>query len=484
MTSPDQTPRKGSVLIYTIHRVEPWWAQIGRHMGYENSTTVSDLRGEGDYNVVDDFYTAYHRFYKAEASRSPLLDEAQIDDIIARCRLLRWLPVRKATAMALAMAEALEKVLDAVRPTVIVAFPMDRYVSDVLERLGAARGIPFYELTASAVPNMSMLLYRGRLITRAAEPDPALVDQIVHDIADPLFTPAYVQGAKRFTPAKWMKVFCYFRLRGWFFKGWSWLKRDPLGLHYMDAQSFLGHKPHLGDIRICNMVENDWREKIKAFPIEKRLFIGLQLFPEASIDYWIDDLPMIQHEDLLFDVAKAFIGAGYVILVKDHPLQFGFRQVALLNRLKTLPNVILVPYEVSGNEALDACGVNFTCTGTMGMQAALTGKKSITTSCYYTTPEDFIHINTRAEVAGLPARVEATDVPADLGPRQRRIITNLLKGSFVSDFFSFQGFDAANPKPTVTELGKQFGEEIALLGDGGENWHARNPWPLAPRPLI
>jgi hypothetical protein len=128
--------------------------------------------------------------------------------------------------------------------------------------------------------------------------------------------------------------------------------------------------------------------------------------------------------------------------------------------LKTLPNVVLVPYEVSGNEALDACGVNFTCTGTLGMQAALTGKKSITTQCYYTTPEDFILFTSRAEVAGLPARVEATEVPTDLGPRQRRIITNLLKGSFASDFFSFQGFDAANPKPTVADLGRAFGNFI------------------------
>lgn len=463
MTSPDQMPRKGSVLIYTIHRVEPWWAQVGRHMGYEKSATVSDLRGEGDYSVTDDFYAAYHRFYRAKATYSLLLDAAQIADIIARCRLLRWLPVRKATAMALAMAEAFEKVLDAVRPSVIVAFPMDRYVSDVLERVGAARGIPFYELTASAVPNMSMLLYRGRLITRAAEPDPALVDQIVHDIADPLFTPAYVQGAKRFTPAKWLTVFGYFRLRGLFFTVWSWVKRDPLGLHYMDAQSFLGHKPHLGDVRICNMVEDDWREKMKAFPMEKRLFIGLQLFPEASIDYWINDVSMIQHEDLLFDVAKAFTSAGYVILVKDHPLQFGFRQVALLNRLKTLSNVVLVPYEVSGNEVLDSCGVNFTCTGTLGMQAALTGKKSITTQCYYTTAEDFILLTSSAEIAGLPARVETTEVPSDLRIRQRRVITNLLKASFASDFFSFQGFDAKNPKPTVAELGKALGgfiEEI------------------------
>jgi hypothetical protein len=450
----------GSVLIYTIHRVEPWWAEIGRNMGYARSATVSDIRGDGDYDVVDDFYAAYARHYKASATASALLDEAQITDIIARCRLLRWLPKRRAAAMALAMADAFEKVLDAEQPAVIAAFPMDRYVSDVLERVGAKRGIPFFELTASAVPSMSMLLYRGQLITRAADPAPELVEKIVHEIADPLFTPAYVQGAKRFTPAKWLRVFAYFRLRGRFFKGLSLVKRDPLGLHYLDAQAFLGHKPRLSDIRMCKMVEEDWRAKAEAFPADKRLFIGLQLFPEASIDYWIPDLEMIAHEDLLFDVAQAFTGAGYAVLVKDHPLQFGFRQVALLDRLKRLPNVVIVPYEVSGNEVLDACGVNFTCTGTLGLQAALTGKVSITTSCYYTTPEDFILFNHRSEVADLPRRVAAAVVPDDLAARQRRIVAHLLKGSFESDFFSFKGFDATAPTQSVGELGRAFGEEV------------------------
>jgi hypothetical protein len=126
---PGALPRKGSVLIYTIHRVEPWWAEIGRNMGYERSATVSDIRGDGDYDIVDDFYAAYARHIKASATASALLNGDQITDIIARCRLLRWLPRRMAAAMALAMADAFEKVLDAEQPAVIAAFPMDRYVS-------------------------------------------------------------------------------------------------------------------------------------------------------------------------------------------------------------------------------------------------------------------------------------------------------------------------------------------------------------------
>ena len=455
------TIHSGTVLIYTIHRVEPWWAEVGRNMGFENSATVSDIRGDGDYCVVDDFYAAYRHRLRGEGISH--FSDTEIEDIIARCRLLRWLPDQQARAMVLAMADAMVRVLEAAQPSAITAFPMDRYVSDILERLGAARGIPFYELTASAVPGMSMLMYRGQLITRSEDPEPALVERITSEIADPLFTPAYVQGAKRFTPLRWWKVFAYFRLRGWFFKLYSIWKRDRLGLHYLDAQAFLGHKPSAGDVRICAMVAEDWKTRLAKVEQEKRLFIGLQLFPEASIDYWISDSALIRHDDLLERVARQFSNAGFHIAVKDHPLQFGFRKTDLIDRLLAIPNVVLVPYEVSGNEVLDHCGVNFTCTGTLGMQAALTGKISVTTPCYYTTPEDFVLFRNLDEVETLVDRVGAASPPRDLRDRQRRIVSHLLKGSFESDFFSFQGFDPAKPKPSVAALGRAFGAFLEQL---------------------
>ncbi len=59
--------------------------------------------------------------------------------------------------------------LDVFRATVIFAFQMGRYVSGALERVEAACHIPIYELTASAVPHMSMLLHHDCLTSRAAE---------------------------------------------------------------------------------------------------------------------------------------------------------------------------------------------------------------------------------------------------------------------------------------------------------------------------
>ena len=469
-----KSTRSGTVLIYSIHRSEPWWRHVGENLGYERAVVVSDLRDEGDYCVVDDFYAAYHPLYAARATASDLLDAGQVDDIIARCRVLRWLPRRKAAAMALAMAVAFAKVLDAENPRFIVSWPIDRYVSDVLERLAHARGIPYFELTVSAVADMVMLLYRGQLMTRIADPAPAEVEARVHEIADPLFTPSYVQGQSSFTALRFLRVFGYFRLRGWVFRAISLIKRDPLNLHYLDSQAFLGHKPHIGDIRIVRMLDRDWRGRIAAFPRERRLFIALQLFPEASIDYAIANVKLIEHEDMLIEVARAFSAAGYVIVIKDHPLQYGFRQVQLLERFRILPNVVLVHYEVSGNAVLAECGVNFTCTGTLGMQASLLGLKSITVDTYYTTPGDFIFLDAREDIPLLPARVEATPPPEALRERQRRIVSHLLRGSFPGDFLSFRGFDAASPPPSVAELARNLGAAMDALGPDGEAWHARH----------
>ena len=69
----------------------------------------------------------------------------------------------------------------------------------------------------------------------------------------------------------------------------------------MDSQSFLGHKPKLSDYRIIKMVDYQWRKKIRKFDKSKRILFGLQLFPEASIDYWIDDVELIKHEEMLFE---------------------------------------------------------------------------------------------------------------------------------------------------------------------------------------
>ncbi|MFC7378168.1 hypothetical protein [Brevundimonas sp. GCM10030266] len=468
----------GTALIYSIHRMEHWWRCIGDHLGYDRAVVLTDRRGAGDRWVTDDFYAACDPIRAGKATAPLLLDAAEVADVIARCRVLRWLPLQQATAMAQAMTLAMDKVLDEVAPSVVTGFPIDSYVSDVLARRARARGIPYYEVTASALPGMCMLMHRGKLITSDAPVEAAAVEARIAEIAAPVFTPTYVQNQAPFTRTRFLKTFWRFRLRGWVFQALSLLKRDPLNLHYLDAQSMLGHKPQLRDLGVIRMVEHDWLDRVEAFPREQRVLFGLQLLPEAAIDYWVDDLAMVRHEDMLVEAAGHLSAAGYLVVVKDHPLQFGFRQTALLERLKAIPNVVIVPYEVSGNQMLALCGASLTATGTLGLQAGLLGLQSVTAEAYYVPREDdFIILRHWSELPGLPERLRDTAAPVDLHARQSRIVSHLLQGSFHADFFSFQTFDPASPDEATAELGRRLGDRLRQLGPDGENWHGRRMLP-------
>jgi hypothetical protein len=449
----------GTVLIYAINRTDAWWRHIGDNMGFERAVVVTDIRGAGELCVVDEFYEEYGR-QRRGAPGSAYLSPEEVDDVVARCRVLRCLPKEQARAMACAMAWAFNNVLEKTTPRVIVSFPIDRYVSDVLERLAHKRGIPHLELTASLVSGMCMLLYRGQLVKSGSEPAADIIEHHRHEIADPLFKPSYVKSATSFTLWRFLRVFFYFRLRAIAFWLISLAKRDPLNLHYVDSQSFLGHKPRLADARVLSLQDRDWRRKLEAFPRERRIFFGLQLFPEASIDYWIKKIELIDYEDVLVETAQAFSAAGYQILVKDHPLQFGFRQRGLIERLLAVPNVLFAPYEVSANEILGLVAANHTFTGTLGLQAALLGLVSVATPTYYVTPGAFVTFDGRDKVAGLPECVRRAVPPVSLEARQRAIIKNLLEGSFPGDFFSFRGFDAKNPNPRARELADAFGRQV------------------------
>lgn len=454
-------------LVYAINHTDRWWKYIAENLGFPRHLVVSDIRGAGDRDTVDDFNAEYRRQRRLSDIQTQEFEEHEVRDVISRCRVLRWLDPRKARCMVAAMERAFVRMLDEERPSVVVSFPIDRYVSDVLERLARRRGIPYVELTASLADGLCMLMYRGQLLKVSPPPGQEELDRLVKAVANPSFTPSYVQKTTQFTPARWLKTFGYFRLRGWVFKAISWAKRDPRSLQYLDAQAFLGHKPRFRDLRALRLVDWEWRSSLERFSLSRRVFIGLQLFPEASIDYWLANIRLLDYENLVVSAAKAFSDSGYLVLVKDHPSQFGFRQHELLERLKAVSNVVLLPYEVSGNEAVSLVDTNFTLTGTLGLQSALLGRASVVAPTYYVTPGDFVLFGDPAEVADLPRRTAAWRAGEDLDVRQRRILSHLMQGSFEGDFFSFRGFRPETVSPGALLLARNLGGCLRRLAAEG-----------------
>ena len=111
-SAPAATADNRRVLLYPVHRTVAWWRFVGQNLGWGESVVVTDLRDEGDISVVDDFYRALKRLRAQDLPDGLLLSPAEEADVIARCRLLRWLDRRLAGCMAQAMALAMDRVLE------------------------------------------------------------------------------------------------------------------------------------------------------------------------------------------------------------------------------------------------------------------------------------------------------------------------------------------------------------------------------------
>jgi len=56
------------LVFFTIHNTTPWWKHLASRIDFADVTVLSDLRGQGDRSLVDDFYRFMRRGDAAEAA--------------------------------------------------------------------------------------------------------------------------------------------------------------------------------------------------------------------------------------------------------------------------------------------------------------------------------------------------------------------------------------------------------------------------------
>lgn len=436
------------VMFFSYRSTDAWWQYLAEKLEFTTSTcVVSDVRGDGTINIVDDFYANIRNKECADFAIQHF-SENTCDDMIRRCRVLRNLNKPLALSMIGAMWLTLDSVFEEHKPRLAMSFTIDRYVLDILARVSQSHGIRFLEMTVSIVPDHVMFMDRGQLI-RVREP---CIDEITdtrHDIINDTFIPSYVDQSKKYNHRQFWKTFIIYKLRGIAFQFIRRLKRDKLNLHYLDALNYLDHKPRWQDYTVLNAFNHDWETKLHATPRNRRVFLGLQLLPEASLDYWLKDLSLLDNEQLMLDICDTLGKAGFTVFVKDHPQQFGFRKRRVIQCLKKLPSIVLVPYSTPAAHLLKECDITVTCTGTIGFQSAIAGACSIVSDAYYSNETNFIHFKNSNEIASLPDKIAEFYNNRDLSNNTKLIdalLNTLLAASAPGDLLSFRKFDKTQPQ--------------------------------------
>lgn len=419
----------GTVVIYSQHRSDPFWRYVAANLRrFGRGVVVADQMNRGDVNSQLRFYD--HICSKeGERFAARELGDALCQDIIKRCRLLRCLDPQLAVSMLGSMWMSMEEIVEREKPECGFSVCLDRYSNDILARICERHGAPFIEITSSILSGEVIFLRRGRGLETGRRLTEQQVAKGIQAMVDPYFAPAYVKNEKNFTYAKFLKVFAYFEARGAFFNLLRYLRHDPLNYHYMDSLKWLDHKIGYRDLGQFSYFKDSWKTVFYQTPFEKRMFLGLQLYPEASMDYWITSLDLLDYYEATVRMAREFSRAGYVIFVKDHPLQFGFRQTRLLRRLSEIPNVHFVPYGVAGRYLVNESAVTGTMTGTIGFEAAMLGRQAVVADGgFYYQPGEFISYDSARSIDALPAKAAAQSASgAAIEERRYKLVRHLLE---------------------------------------------------------
>jgi hypothetical protein len=433
------------VMIFTFNRTAAWWRHIASGLRFASETVlVSDLP---DADI--DISPAFHRRMRDSGMDRVALEalgEPSCDDVIARCRLLRVLDRQTALRMIGAMWATIVDVLDRERPQLFLCFLVDRYILDLFERALAARGVRYVGVAVGVLPETVMFMSRGQYLP-IREPSDEEIDEAVSALVQPQFVPSYVTR-QRFGFAQFLKIYAHFTMRWLVFEVLRLARRVPYDYRYLASRSpSSGFRVRLKDWSVMGRVDRNWRVAFDATPIERRVFLALSVNPEAAIEYWVREISLVDYAAVLNRVAERFAEAGFHLYVKDHPSQFGFRQIELIERLLKHRAVTFLPYDVAGQWLVANCGTTFTWTGTVGIQAALAGNRAVVESdVYYRVDDIFVTYRSMDDVDDLPTRVAAYSPPLPLDVTRRVLARHVLRAAAPGAYMSWRGFKPGDPK--------------------------------------
>lgn len=433
------------VLLYARHGMFNWVRHLSSNLRFAKKTLImSELRNQGDFSLADGFY----RYLRRPDISQQALDkfgEPVCADIIERCRLLRNLDKNLALRMIGACWRALDDLLDSYQPDIFVGLRVDSYVLDILNRILAERNISYIGLwRAALVPNMIFFTARGEYIP-LREPTEEEISKCVSELTDLKFQATSLKKDAEYNFFSFMKKRLYYLGRDYFTDLQRFIERDRYGYRYLTSSRYVNeYKSGFFDWKVTNYMREDWYSIFESTPLEKRIFIGLQVNPEATIDYYVKNLELINCQSVLNRLISVLGKSGKTIFIKDHPNMFGMRRRDFYQLLLSHENAVFVPYQYSSNILVKESQATFTWSGTIGLQAALAGRCSIVANPTYFYPGSFIQITSLADLDNLSDKINSFSPPPDLKETRIKIVQNILR-TFVPGSLNWKEFDQKLP---------------------------------------
>lgn len=368
--------------------VGPWCVEQYRAIavGVDKSAEIHMVSGFKKFDETGLVKKYYHYvgFYKKQDFDIDQLYKENLD-IILRCRLLRVLREKDAVVHVLAMRRAIQEILDAQKPDLIISETIDQFLIDILYIEAKNRSIPFFGLVITFVNGYYRFSAKGEFnVSRDVSNDE--VYEVLEQLENKNYKPNFVKRPKisnLMSPYKqWAKNIA--RIPYFFVK--RLLTGERYNYHYW--ASLITSLNNFSILPQTGFHHRNWRGVLNNTE-RKRIFIPLQYYPEATIEYWCDALSVIDYEKVLFETVEK-LANDFSVIIKEHPNVVGLRAKAFYKQLDSVENVVMCPAVENSNQIIDEVDAVLVWTGTVGFEAALRGKPVLSMcSPYYASGRFF-----------------------------------------------------------------------------------------------
>lgn len=293
------------------------------------------------------------------------------NEVILRDRWLRSIPYNEASEIIYTVSKWLIEFFKESNYKLIVSQCVDNYVMDLTFRFASSNGITVLSYVNFFFPGYKRItLYGEHNFLR--EPDQEEVERLRKKLVEKEKTVFVVDRKEALKNA--FKYYFIYKVK------YLW--------HYLIKHRLQGNKqydyastPYPVYPRSCNgfFVQKYFCRTINKDKDEKVAYIPLQYFPEATLEYWVDDSRKVNYKQDLLRTIKKVQSQGYTIYAKEHSAMAFKREVKFYKLLQENQVRIIDPF-VSAHEIMELSDLVVVGTGTTGIESLMAGKKVVFTT--------------------------------------------------------------------------------------------------------
>ena len=348
---------------------------------------ISDWLNLGSEHLQEKFYYYYNNETKVDGFLSD-----KIDDVLLRCRLLRELPKQQAVKMIYSMWSAICDVYENVEPDMVIGITVDSYVIDLLRIRANKGGKRYVGFVVNFAKGYFRLTERGEYVP-SHSPSDQEVESLYKSFIEDNDKPHFLKQPERGLDVAKIVLLSYLKqkARYIYFQTRKFFSSDKLNYHY------------LVNI-VLSREKTDWKSmlfnKISWYDFsgnnqKKKIFIPLQYFPEATVDYWVKNLEYVSYYKTLFKVLEELSNSkNYEIILKEHPAFLGQRPFGFNDRVTSFKNVSFAKPSIDSLDIIRFSDLVLVWTGTAGFEASIRGLPVIELGMpYYKSGSNYFYLS-------------------------------------------------------------------------------------------